>query len=374
MKLAALLAHLALAALIGLTAQAHAQPRSYVFATGPTGSAEHPLGAAIATLPTLAQEPPAQAALSAAASSGSGENLRRLQANTAQFAILESSDGAAASADGNLRAVMRLWPSVAHLAVRREFAATGTAADLRSIQGQRLSFGAPPARALLESLGVANPGAAYDLVELGPEAAGKALRDGEIAGFWLSGGRPHPVLVQLLGTMSDEIALLEVPRPGPDNGPLASWSPYRIQPGTYPNQTDRRDTLAQPLFLAVRADVPADDVQAITRMIYANREFLEGVHPAAEGLSLSTALAGLPLPLHPGALRHFQEQGLTIPERLVPPPFVEAAPPSPAAPDEEAAPEQPASSASDTSTPPPPAAAAPARTDAESPPLPPARP
>lgn len=368
MRLAALLAHLALAAFFGPTTHAHAQPRSHVLATGPTGSAERPLGAAMATLPTLAQEPRAPAGLSASASSGSGENLRRLQANTAQFAILESSDGAAVGAESNLRAVMRLWPSVAHVAVRREFAATGTAADLRAMQGQRLSFGAPPARGLLESLGVANPGAAYDLVELGPEAAASALRSGEIAGFWLSGGRPHPVMVQLLGTMGDEIALLEIPRPGPAEGALASWSPYRLQPGTYPNQTERRDTLAQPFFLAVRADVPEDDVQAITRMIYANRAFLEGVHPAAAGLSHSTALAGLPLPLHPGALRYFEEQGLTVPERLVPPPFVETAPPSPTPPQEEAAPEQPA--ASDTPAPSP----EPSADEAGAPPLPPVRP
>jgi len=35
------------------------------------------------------------------------------------------------------------------------------------------------------------------------------------------------------------------------------------------------------------------------------------------GMALEKAIAGLPMPLHPGALRYFKEKGLTIPERLV---------------------------------------------------------
>jgi TRAP-type uncharacterized transport system substrate-binding protein len=35
-------------------------------------------------------------------------------------------------------------------------------------------------------------------------------------------------------------------------------------------------------------------------------------------MALEKALAGLPMPLHPGAARFYQEAGLTIPERLMP--------------------------------------------------------
>jgi TRAP-type uncharacterized transport system substrate-binding protein len=35
-------------------------------------------------------------------------------------------------------------------------------------------------------------------------------------------------------------------------------------------------------------------------------------------MNTSVAIAGLPVPLHPGAARYYKEIGLTIPERLMP--------------------------------------------------------
>jgi TRAP-type uncharacterized transport system substrate-binding protein len=34
-------------------------------------------------------------------------------------------------------------------------------------------------------------------------------------------------------------------------------------------------------------------------------------------MALETAIAGLPLPLHPGAARYYQEVGVEIPDRLI---------------------------------------------------------
>jgi len=34
-------------------------------------------------------------------------------------------------------------------------------------------------------------------------------------------------------------------------------------------------------------------------------------------MALEKAIAGLPMPLHPGAARFYREQGLDIPERLI---------------------------------------------------------
>lgn len=63
-------------------------------------------------------------------------------------------------------------------------------------------------------------------------------------------------------------------------------------------------TIAQPNFLAVNADVPEEHVYQITRTMFENLPFLRAIHPATNELTLETALSGLPLPLHPGALRY----------------------------------------------------------------------
>jgi TRAP transporter TAXI family solute receptor len=98
---------------------------------------------------------------------------------------------------------------------------------------------------------------------------------------------------------------------------MGLWNPYRIPAGTYPGQTDDLMTIAQPNFLAVRADLPEEHVYKITKTIYENLGFLQAIHKATNAMSLEKALEGLPLPLHPGAARYFREAGLEIPARLI---------------------------------------------------------
>jgi TRAP-type uncharacterized transport system substrate-binding protein len=43
------------------------------------------------------------------------------------------------------------------------------------------------------------------------------------------------------------------------------------------------------------------------------------VHPGAKLLTLQTALDGLPIPLHAGAVRYYRARGIALPDRLIPP-------------------------------------------------------
>ena len=45
--------------------------------------------------------------------------------------------------------------------------------------------------------------------------------------------------------------------------------------------------------------------------------FLNSIHPATKVMSPEAALAGLPAPLHPGALRYYKEIGLNVPAHLI---------------------------------------------------------
>jgi hypothetical protein len=100
------------------------------------------------------------------------------------------------------------------------------------------------------------------------------------------------------------------------DGGLGLWSEYVIPAGTYPGQEEDWVTIAQPNFLAVRADLPEEDVYLLTKTLYENLPFLHAIHQATRAMDLERALAGLPMPLHPGAERYFREAGLAIPERL----------------------------------------------------------
>ncbi|MEM6390359.1 MAG: TAXI family TRAP transporter solute-binding subunit, partial [Pseudomonadota bacterium] len=64
-------------------------------------------------------------------------------------------------------------------------------------------------------------------------------------------------------------------------------------------------------------DLPEEHVYLITQAVYENLEFLNAIHPATRAIAIENAIAGLPVPLHPGAQRFYEEQGIEIPERLI---------------------------------------------------------
>ena len=78
------------------------------------------------------------------------------------------------------------------------------------------------------------------------------------------------------------------------------WTAYTIAAGTYPGQDEDVETIAQPNFLAVNASVDENHVYLLTKAMYENLPFLQAIHPATNAMSVEDALAGLPVPLHPG--------------------------------------------------------------------------
>ena len=78
------------------------------------------------------------------------------------------------------------------------------------------------------------------------------------------------------------------------------------------------DPSAAPEFLlAVRDDVDEDTVHMILETIYANLPFLQNIHKATNATALEKAIAGLPAPLHPGALKFYRDKGMKIPAHLI---------------------------------------------------------
>jgi TRAP transporter TAXI family solute receptor len=76
-------------------------------------------------------------------------------------------------------------------------------------------------------------------------------------------------------------------------------------------------TIAQPNFLAVNADVSEEHVYKLTKAIYENLPFLQAIHKATKAMNVNKAMAGLPVPLHPGAAKYYKEVGLKIPAHLM---------------------------------------------------------
>jgi uncharacterized protein len=317
------------------TSIANAQDdRSYILTTATTGGTYYPVGVAIATLVKVRLMDSQGIDMAAISSAGSGENIGLMRDGQAQFGILQGLFGRyAANGSGPLesegpqewlRSIGMLWQNVEHFIVTDEFAETGTIDDLANAAGQPFSIGARNSgtegsgREILAGLGI-DP-ESMDLVYQGYGPSAEALQNGTIMGANMPGGVPVTGVTQAFAARDDLVILNfnedQVQRANGEGAPL--FVPYTIEAGSYPNQDEDVETIAQPNFLGVHQDVDEEAVYLITKTMFENLAFLQNIHPATNEMSLDAALGGLPAPLHPGAVRFYQEAGVEIPEHLMP--------------------------------------------------------
>lgn len=324
----------AAAAAVTFGTATHAEEASYVLATASTGGTYYPVGVALSTLVKVKLEPGQKIGMSAISSAGSGENIRLLRENEAQFAILQGLFGSyAATGTGpiadagpqpNVRSVTMLWENVEQFIVSSDAAGDGTVGALADLKGQAMAMGAQNSgtigsnAAILEGLGI-DLNADYELVYGGFGPSVEALQNGQVVGVGIGAGVPTGAVSQLMASAADSVTPLEVTdeQMVAMDGGRNLWTRYVIPAGTYPGQDADWNTVAQPNFLAVNADVSEENVYQITKTIYENLPFLQAIHPATKAMALEKAIAGLPVPLHPGAARFYQEQGIEIPAHLI---------------------------------------------------------
>ena len=329
----AAIAGLALFAFDATSARA-ADARDYILATASTGGTYYPVGVAISTLTKVKLQPKQKIGMSAINSAGSGENIRLLRENEAQFAILQGLFGYYAAtgtgpikADGpqkELRSVSMLWQNVEQFVVDADDAKTGSIADLVALKGKPMALGRKNSgtigsnRTILAEFGV-DIDKDYELVYGGYGPSADAVADGKAAGMGTPAGVPTGAVTKLFAAKGSDVRMLSFSpeQAAKADGGKGLWTPYVIPAETYPGQTDLVTTIAQPNFLAVRADVDEDAVYQITKTMYENLPFLNSIHPATKAMNIDKAIAGLPLPLHPGAARYYKEVGIEIPAELI---------------------------------------------------------
>lgn len=328
----ALAAGLAFVATGGAKAQ---ESQDYLLATASTGGTYYPVGVALATLIKVKLQPDEGIGVSAINSAGSGENIKLLRDNEAQFAIIQGLFGAYArngtgpleneGPQENVCAISMLWPNVEHFVIDKEFAETGTIADLEKLKGKGAALGKQnsgtigSSEAILKGLGMSLDD--FQLFDAGYGPSVEALQNGQVEVIAVPAGPPVSAVTQAYAAMGGQVDVLDFTdeQMKEANGEFEDlWTRYTVPADTYPGQSEPIETIAQPNFLAVRCDLPEETVYKITKTIYENLGFLRGIHPATEAMSLEAALPGIPLPLHAGAARYFEEQGLDIPERIQP--------------------------------------------------------
>lgn len=312
----------AAASMLAVALPASAQQLS--IATGGTGGVYYPIGGGFAEMINNHIE---GAQATAEVTGASVENMGLIMRGDADLALVlaDTAYQAYTGTDDfegrqieNTRALASVYPNAVQLVTLAE-------SDIESIAdlaGKRVSVGAPGsgtelnARALLEANGISYED--FTPQRLNFNETADAIRDGDIdAGFWSVGPPTSSILnlaatrdIRLIGLSDEEVANAQEEE--------AVFAPYELAAGMYDGMDEAVQTIGIPNVLVVNADMDEELAYQLTQLLFENTDELIAVHPAANDTTVEFTMESTPVPLHPGAIRYFEEVGAEIPDRLRP--------------------------------------------------------
>ncbi|MGH6945860.1 MAG: TAXI family TRAP transporter solute-binding subunit [Kiloniellales bacterium] len=211
----------------------------------------------------------------------------------------------------NLRAIANLYPESIHLVARRG-SGIRSVADLA---GKRVSLDEPgsgtlvDARIILDAYGLSESDIEPQYVK--PLLAAERMLSGALDAFFIVAGYPVQSIAQLVETDGCEL----VPIAGPQAQALLRnhrfFSSDTIPPGTY-GSLPAVATLSVNAQWITRAELGEELVYQITKTLWneTTARLLHGGHAKGLKITEENALAGVGVPLHPGAARYYREAGL----------------------------------------------------------------
>ncbi len=303
----------------------------YTLATGRSSGKSFAVGVGLSSLAKVKLSASHKVDLSVVESQGFVDNVRQLQDGEAEFAILQAMFGhfartgtgtfAGEEPDDSIRAIAMLWRDADHFVIDKAFEETGTITDLNQLKGMSVSMGIDGPgpiesnRLLLSHLGI-DVDNAFRLAHLNYQQSAQALSLGNIKAMSTPIRPPAPHIENVLASSGGRHTLLSFTdeQIAKADGGLGLWTPYVIPAATYPGQDRDIQTVAKSNLLVARSDISDEVVYQVTKAMFENLDFLRDIHDAMYETSLDRALVGIPMALHPGALRYYQEVGLLGPD------------------------------------------------------------
>ena len=283
--------------------------------TGGTSGVYYPMGVALSKIYSEALP---DAKVQVQSTKASVENLNLLQQGKGEVGF-SLGDSVKMAAEGNadagfaapldkLRGIAAIYPNYIQIVASAD-SGIKTLADLK---GKSVSVGAPKsgtelnARAILEAAGMT-----YDdlgKVEYLPFAESvELMKNRQIDATLQSAG----LGVASLKDLSTSIPMTVVTVPTEVTDKLgAPYIAAEIPAGTYDGQTESVPTVAVINYL-ITSDAVSDDVAyAMTKSMFENLDEMKAAHSAANDIDVQKALLGMPVPVHPGAQKYYDEVGV----------------------------------------------------------------
>lgn len=289
-------------------------PSQLVIATGGTGGTYYPLGGGMADHITK------NAGVTATAQStgASAENVRLLRDKQADIAFIQNDiaeyavNGTAMfEQDGKIEAFQALG-ALYDETIQIVVSADSNINSVADLKGKRVSVGAPGsgtemnAQQILEAYGLKFEDTQLQRLSFADSA--KAIQDGQLDAAFQTAGTPTAAITELAATKGVKIIPIDADK---IDAIIAKYPFYvkTVIPGnTYQTVPGEIATVSVKSMLVIRADLSEDLVYKVTKAIFENTDKLG--HAKAKEIKLENALAGVSVPVHPGAKKYFDEKGV----------------------------------------------------------------
>jgi len=193
-----------------------------------------------------------------------------------------------------------------------------------ALKGKKVTVGAPgSAGAIYNAKALEAHGLTpkdYDRQMLPYSAGVRAIKDGVVDCFAIFAPAPIGIVMEIAST--HKIRILPFERMAIDKfcKENPGFEPGYFKKGSYKNMVNTEDvpTVMTTISILSREGVDEDIIYKMTKVLFDNIAEFHLCHKTAKNVVLSEALKGSSIPLHPGALRFYEEKGLKIRPDLIP--------------------------------------------------------
>ncbi|GAB6087713.1 TAXI family TRAP transporter solute-binding subunit [Alkaliphilus crotonatoxidans] len=305
-------------AIVGCSSPSSGTKTFISIATGGTSGTYYPLGGAVAK---IYNEKLSDVSANAQATGASVENIGLVAGGEAELAFVQN-DTAYYAFNGteiyegketvsNIKGMAMLYPEVIQIVASKDSGIN----SVEDLKGKKVAVGAPGsgteanARQILDVHGLqySDLGKA-DFLSFA-EAADQ-IKNKQLDAAFVTAGLPTSAITEVAQT-SD---LVIVPIDSSMINQLSSLYPFyaevTIPAETYRNQEQDVTTAAVMAMLIVNEELDEDLVYELTKAIFENRQTIIDTHSRGNDITLDTALQGMPIELHDGAKKYYDEKGV----------------------------------------------------------------
>ena len=300
--------------LMGAVATVYAAD-NLVLATGGTAGTYYPFGGAMAKIWNSKIK---DMNVTAQTSGASAENVRLVNKKEVELALVQSDtlDFAFNATEAfkeplkAMNAVAVLYPEIIQVVV-------GAASPIKSIadlKGKKVGVGAPGSgteanfRQLLDAYGMKKEDVNAQFLSFSESA--EAYKDKHIDAFIVTAGIPNAGIMDV--ATQNEIRILSIP--ADVAAKLTQKYPFlaavKVPANTYKGQTTEVATVAVNAVLICGSSLSEAMVYNLTKALFENQADLASAHAKGKELNIKTAVTGVSIPYHPGAVKYYKEKGL----------------------------------------------------------------